>query len=175
MHTVVQWSLCNMSVNLYIRCTAKWPRNFQFRNSLAASRGPNLPGHFVRPRNLHTYEEDSKIVILQAHASLAREEQRCSAVSELQFANARWQNGRSESAARSPCERWLSVSRRTGERRTFWPCPKYCDSLTRALGVPGRPSRGDDGGVCGTRYIRAYRWTSLCLGPPSRFLSRSEM
>jgi len=55
------------------------------------------------------------------------------------------------------------VSRQTGERRTFWPCPKYCDWLTWTLVY-----LADHGGdVCSFSSTRrdscVYRWTSGSL------------
>lgn len=128
----------------------------------------------VDAANLHTRNRDS----IEARVSPLPMERRCTvdAVSELQFANAQGRTGevkvqRALRASDSP------VSRRTGERRTFWPCPKYCDWLTRTLVYLA----DHGGGVCSFSSIHngvilacIGEPLALCLGPPSRFLSRTE-
>jgi len=109
--------------------------------------------------NLHMRNYDS----IESHGYVSIASRWRSIVSELQFANAHGRTGKVKvqwalRVSDSP------VSRRTGERRTFWPCPKYCDWLTRGSWCTW-PTTGDD--VCSFSCTACdscvYWWTSSSL------------
>lgn len=87
------------------------------------------------------------------------------------------QNGRSESATGSPCERLSSVSANRGARNllTLSQILRLTDSNS---GVPGRPSLPVAVFVVPALHAAILACIgeplALCLGPPSRFLSHAE-
>lgn len=127
------------------RNIVKWPRGLQFRNSPVASRDSKLRSHIAM---LRIYIREIAILWRRARVSRLPMEKR-----RIHWYGGRSYNLRMHTAERAKwkCQRALRangspVSRRTGERRTFWPCPKYCDWLTRTL-----------------VYLADHRWQRRCL------------